>query len=89
MVVLQEVKATREQVLAFVDGHRRANAFIEAERCARLEALTQEEARAQFDALCSMLKPIVDESEREGLEHLRVEFLMERRRRFDKVAGCR
>jgi hypothetical protein len=57
------------------------------ERRQRLARLTVEEARREYDGLCAVWEANPNREGLEELEALRLAFLVERRRWFDRLAG--
>ena len=84
-----EMAMQREVVVAFLEGQRRANEVIRAERKKRLSQLTAEDSLREYDALCEMWEANPNKEGLERLERKKILFLVERRRRFNKVSGLK
>ncbi|RKY57559.1 MAG: hypothetical protein DRP94_08570 [Candidatus Latescibacterota bacterium] len=82
------VKLRKEDVVAFVEGHRRAEEVTKVERARRLASLTPEEAREEFLALWRLwrrmgegeLGPLEEERRRSSVEMRRKLYALYRKR---------
>jgi hypothetical protein len=77
----------REALRQFVEGYTAAAEFLAGERARRLKALSVEEARAEYDALCATWAANPYREGMELLEQRRVKHLVELRRRLNLAAG--
>jgi hypothetical protein len=76
----------KKLVRQLVEGHRVANTVQFRERARWLQRLTPQEARQIFDALCATWQTLGAHQPLGDLEKRRIQFLIERRRRFDALA---
>jgi hypothetical protein len=76
----------KKLVRQLVEGHRVANTVQFRERARWLQRLTPQEARQIFDALCATWQTLGARQPLGDLEKGRIQFLIERRRRFDALA---
>lgn len=79
----------KDVVLGFLEGHRRANEVIRAERKKRLSQLTVEDSLREYDALCKIWEANPNKEGLGLLEKQKISFLLERRKRFNKVSGLK
>jgi hypothetical protein len=80
-------KLDRDTLLQTLAGYAETNAIAEAERRARLAAMTDAQARAIFDDLCATGYHLTnDDGDRERLNHWRIEQKIMLRRALDQVA---
>ena len=70
-------------------GYALADAMIEHERAAWLEQLTAEESRAIFRDLWRVWSRSAQDGDQAALHRLKIEELLERRRRLDRFAEGR
>lgn len=80
---------SREALQRFVAGHAAAEEVIREEQRQRLEGLTVEQSRAEYDSLCAVWEANPYREGLELLEQRRIEELLELRRRLDLVARRR
>jgi hypothetical protein len=79
-----------KRIAEFVEGYRRADAYLEQERIARLARLTPEAARAEFDDLTEGWERLQNKGEHlQRLDPWRVETLVALRRAFEALARAR
>ena len=81
----------KDVVLGFLEGHRRANELVRAEKKRRLSELSIEDSLREYDTPCKMWEANPN-SDKEGLERLerqKILFLVERRKRLNKVSGLK
>jgi len=71
----------------FLEGHRKANQLIWAEKKKWLSQLTTEDSVRQYDALCRMWEMRHQKEGLERLEKRKIAFLVEIRQRFDRAAS--
>jgi len=71
----------------FLEGHRKANELIWAEKKKWLSQLSGQDSILQYDALCKMWEMNHRKEGLERLERQRISFLIEMRRRFNKTAS--
>ena len=75
-----------KEVIAFLEGYKKADAYIKEERRARLAQMTTEESRALFSALMSKYPRISPGSGSEKLQAWRLQSKLEVRRIFFLLA---
>ena len=73
---------SRKEILRYVAGHRAAGAWIRAETLRRLETLSVDEARAQYDALCRVWEASQRAEDAPALDRLAAEARVALRRRL-------
>lgn len=81
------MRIRKEDLLQFIAGHARANEIIAQERRQRLAHLSVEEARREYEDLCALWEAHASRFPGDEWEVLRLDFLLERRRRFDRIGG--
>ena len=69
-----------------IEGYRKANKIIEKERKQRLQSMTVQESLEMYDELCDFYYSQHPLGEDEKLKKLRIEFLLERRRKMNVIA---
>ena len=78
----------KELTLQWHKGLSTFNQFVDEERKNRLSKLTVEESYKQYLALCSIWERMQKQQEnKEILDKLKIDFLIYRRKIFDKLAG--
>lgn len=85
-----EFKVKKEDLLRYIEGHKKAEEIIQAEKRKHLPQLTPEESLKMYDELCNLWeewKSILSKEDLERLEQERIAFKVELRRRFNKVGG--
>jgi len=78
----------RALVKKFVNGNKRASRFVTEERRKRLKHMTTEDSLAEYDYLCKTYSISAKEGLGE-LERHRIDFLIKRRKVFNKLKGKR
>jgi len=80
-------KSTEQRKIALLrllDGYRKANKIIMAERKRRLATLTEKESLSEYNALCRMWDTI-KKGHLERLEDRKISSLIKRRQIFNRV----
>ena len=78
-------KSGKENVLRWLEGHRRAQGFIERERRERLARMTPRERFQTFSALCDLFRPFSREKQ-EQLDRIKFRRLIEARKLFRRAS---
>ena len=77
----------KSTLMSFLEGHRKANEFIKAERRKRLSQSSVEDTLREYDDLCNIWEAHAQKEGLEVLERQKISFLLERRRRFNRAGG--
>ncbi|MEW6620074.1 MAG: hypothetical protein AB1422_12205 [bacterium] len=81
------LKVSREVILSFVEGYRKANEVIMAEKRKWLSHLSSQDSLRIYDNLCNFWE---QNSHKEGIEKLerqKISFLLKKRSMFNHVSG--
>ncbi len=73
----------------FIKGHVRAGEITSQERAQRLASLTVEQARKEYDELCATWRSHPERTSLGEADSLRLEHLLVRRRRLDRLGPQR
>jgi len=84
-----KLKTQKSDLTTFLEGYKKANELIKAEKITYLSQLTHEKSLQEYDSLCNIWEKIPRKDGLEMLERQRVSFLIERRKRFNKIGGFR
>lgn len=82
-----KIKAQKTALLNLLEGYKKSNDLVAAERRKRLAQLTVKDSVREYNALCKTWEAA---SKKEGLERLekqRILLLIKRRRLFNKARG--
>lgn len=74
----------KEDLLSLLEGYKKANELIAAERKKRLSQMTSEDSIHEYDHLCR-LYAVAGKKGLEILESQRIIFLEKRRRLFNRI----
>ncbi|MEW6102696.1 MAG: hypothetical protein AB1630_02570 [bacterium] len=76
----------KEDVLSFIKGYKNANRAILEEKKKRLCSLTCKDSLLEYEHLCKIYEDFNKEGIKD-LENKKILFLIERRKRFNKMDG--
>ncbi len=82
-----EFELRKTGLLLFIDGQKRVNELVKAEKRKRLSQLTVKDSLLEYDALCNIWESNPKKEEMGGLERHRTSFLIRRRERFNRAGG--
>jgi hypothetical protein len=74
----------KQSLLAFLQGHKEANARIAAERKMQLAQLTEDESLSSYDSLCRAWQAASCNEGLCKLDERRIAFLIARRKRMNR-----
>lgn len=80
---------SRRELQRFLEGHARAGEVIARERLQRLNALTEEEARREYEGLCEVWQSSRPTASMMTLDESRTTFLRVRRQRLNLLGRGR
>jgi hypothetical protein len=78
-------KVKKKDLSPFLEGHRKAEKLIKAEKKKRLSQLTNKDSIREYDYLCKAWEANTNKEGIESLEKQKISFLLKRRRLFDKA----
>jgi len=73
----------KKELQRFLEGHVRAGAVIAHERRQRLQSLTEEQARREYESLCQIWQPNRSPESMASLDESRALLLQVRRKRLN------
>ncbi|MEW6325982.1 MAG: hypothetical protein AB1487_00030 [Thermodesulfobacteriota bacterium] len=81
----KRIHLEKGDVLTFLAGHRHANQIIQEEKGERLLHMKPEESLSEYIALCEVWDKGAPRGRLDALEKRRIAFLIERRKKLNKV----
>lgn len=82
-----KLEIRKRDLLPLFEGYKKADELIKAEKMKRLSELTRCESLREYDNLCNLWEINPHKEGIEVLDRRRLFFLIERRRRFNKIGG--